>query len=132
MIFWSLFGGASINFAAQRLAAEKERVDAEERQTEQELLQQQQQVMLLTQQMNEKFARLARLREQRKQINIRGERMLRRGARSLDELDEMERAESEAVIDVQASGGVDVIDWNAVFGDAVQGFDETLLSVPES
>lgn len=127
---------------AQRLAAEKERLDAAERQAERELLEQQQklieyqqQSMLLSQQMNESFARLSRLREQRQQVNVRGEQMLRRGAESLDELDDMERAESEAVIDVQLNGGVDVIDWNAVladFGPSASLSGETSLLVPES
>jgi hypothetical protein len=119
-------------FVAERLAAEKERIDAEERQTEQQLLQNQQRMMELTQSMNESFARLSRLREQRQQINVRGEQMLRRGAQSLDELDDIERAESEAVTDVQLNGGVDVIDWNAVFAGLVPGSEETSLSVPES
>lgn len=119
-------------WSAQQLATEKERLDAEERQTEQELFQQQQQMMLLTQQMNERFSRLARLREQRKQIDVRGEQMLRRGARSLDELDEAERAESEAIIDVQAAGAVDVIDWIAVFGDAFPDPSEVAVNPSSS
>lgn len=45
--------------------------------------------------------------------------MVRRGLRSLDELEESERQESEAVIAVQSSGGFGVIDWNAVLGDEV-------------
>lgn len=120
---------------AERLAAEKERIDAEERQTEQQLLLHQQKMMELTQSMNESFARLSRLREQRQQINVRGEQMLRRGAQSLDELDDIERAESEAVVDVQLNGGVDVIDWNAVLGDfglSTPQNGETSLLAPES
>lgn len=119
--------------AAERLAAEKERIDAEERQTEQELLLHQQKMMELTQSMNESFARLSRLREQRQQINVRGEQMLRKGAQSLDELDDMERAESEAVVDVQLNGGVDVIDWNAILADfdsSVPRNEGTFLSAP--
>lgn len=82
--------------------------------------------------MNERFSRLARLREQRKQIDVRGEQMLRRGARSLDELDEAERAESEAIIDVQAAGAVDVIDWIAVFGDAFPDPSEVAVNPSSS
>jgi hypothetical protein len=117
-------------------------LDAEERQAEQELLQQQQklieyqqQSMLLSQSMNESFARLSRLREQRQQINVRGEQMLRRGAQSLDELDDIERAESGVVADVQPNDVVDEIDWNAVlsdFGPLIPQSGETSLSVPES
>lgn len=91
--------------------------------------------MLLSQSMNESFARLSRLREQRQQISVRGEQMLRRGAQSLDELDDLERAESEAVADVQLNDGVDVFDWDAVladFGPLVPETGETSLSVPES
>jgi hypothetical protein len=96
---------------------------------QQRLVEYQQQTMLLSQSMNESFARLSRLREQRQQINVRGEQMLRRGAQSLDELDELERAESEAVIDVQAIGGVDVIDWNVVYEELSE---EMPVLVPES
>ncbi|KAK1973193.1 hypothetical protein LZ30DRAFT_695168 [Colletotrichum cereale] len=44
--------------------------------------------------------------------------MNRLGLQSLDELEAARRAESEAVIEVQSHGGVDVVDWNAMFGDA--------------
>lgn len=98
-------------FVAKQLAAEKERIDVAERQAEKELLDQQQQMlhqqqqmMMLSQQMNEKFAQLSRLREQRKQVNVRGEQMLRKGAQSLDDLDEIERQESEFLSSIQ---GVD-------------------------
>ncbi|KAL7903698.1 hypothetical protein GGI35DRAFT_485126 [Trichoderma velutinum] len=74
--------------------------------------------------MNESIARLSRLREQRQQMTVRGEQMLRRGAQSPDELDDLERAESEAVVDGQLNGGVDVIDWNTVLANlAVLGID---------
>jgi hypothetical protein len=46
---------------------------------------------------------------------LHGVEMVNRGLKSLDELDEAECAELEAVIDVQAIGGVDVIDWNVVY-----------------
>ena len=43
--------------------------------------------------------------------------MVSRGLSSLDDLEESDRQESEAVVEVQANGAFDVVDWNAVFGD---------------
>lgn len=94
--------------AASRLTAEKRRLESEEEQAEEELIE-------LQQQMNERLSRLMRLRRQRKQLQERGVEMVRRGLRSLDELDEAERQEADAVIEVQAHGGVDAIDWSTMF-----------------
>ena len=99
-----------ILFLATRLIAEKRRIEKEEDTTESELL-------ALQQQMNERISRLTRLRRQKKMVISRGHEMIRRGLKSLDELEEAERRESDAVIDVQVSGGLDVVDWNVVFGD---------------
>ncbi|KAH7182202.1 hypothetical protein DER46DRAFT_491871, partial [Fusarium sp. MPI-SDFR-AT-0072] len=46
---------------------------------------------------NERLARLMRLRCQKKQLNERGSEMLRRNVESLDELEALENAESFAV-----------------------------------
>jgi hypothetical protein len=50
--------------------------------------------------------------------------MVRRGLDLLDELDEAERVESEAMVAMQLIGAVDTINWNAVFilsSDIVSG-----------
>jgi hypothetical protein len=44
--------------------------------------------------------------------------MVARGLSSLDELEESDRQESEAVVEAQASGALDVVDWSVVFGDS--------------
>lgn len=87
--------------------AEKRRLELEEEKAEEELI-------ALQQQMNERLSRLMRLRRQKKQIHERGVEMVRRGLNSLDELEESDRREAEAVVDAQSFGAVDVIDWSAV------------------
>ena len=69
---------------------------------------------------SEALAKLERLRKQRESLVTRGSVMVRRGLQSLDELDEFERAESEAAIQVQSLGHVDVVDWNVIFADLSQ------------
>ena len=113
LVFWQYFFVANecvLGFLATRLIKEKRRIEREEDATEAELL-------ALQQQMNEKFARLTRLRRQKKSIVSRGHEMIRKGLQSLDDLEEADRMESEAVIDVQALGGFGVLDWNAIFSD---------------
>lgn len=87
--------------------AEKRRIESEEDSVETELL-------ALQQQVNERIARLTRLRKQKKMVVSKGHDMIRRGLRSLDELEEAERLEAEAAIDVQALGGFGVIDWSSL------------------
>ena len=115
--------------AAQTLIREKRRLEREEDEAEGELLRTQQQfdaeLSRLQQQLNERVARLARLRRQRKAVISRGQEMIRRGLRSLDELEEADRSKSGAAIDVQLSGGVDVLDWNAIFPDEVSSSVDT-------
>jgi len=41
--------------------------------------------------------------------------MVRWGLASLDEVEEMENRESNAVVEAQVNFAVDVVDWNAVF-----------------
>lgn len=69
--------------------------------------------------LDEALNRLERLRRQKRQLLTKGNEMARLGLQSLDELEERDRDESEAVIAVQAVGGFDVLDWNAMFGDAL-------------
>ena len=113
--FWFFFGSLFPDFVlANRLVAEKRRIEKEEELAEEELLELQRQMSVLHQSVNERFARLARLRQQKRLVKTKGVDMIRRGLKSLDELEEVERCESEAVIDVQSSGGFGVVDWNAV------------------
>jgi hypothetical protein len=58
--------------------------------------------------------------------------MVRRGLRSLDELDEADRREAEAVVDIQAHGGADVIDWSTIFDFGVVGESSSEVVVPVS
>ncbi|TPX17587.1 uncharacterized protein E0L32_012121 [Thyridium curvatum] len=98
---------APLGPSASRLLSEKRRLEAAEKTTEAELLEAQR---LL----NEKLARLMRLRMQKESLISRGKEMVRRGLEDLDALDEVERRESDAVLEVQSSGGFDVIDWGTV------------------
>lgn len=50
--------------------------------------------------MNEAIARLIRLRKQKEMARSQGVKLVQRGLRSLDELEEQERQESEAVLAV--------------------------------
>jgi len=74
--------------------------------------------------LNEALARLARLRRQKRQLVTKGQHMTRLGLQSLDDLENEERRESDAVIEAQSLGALDLIDWNAVTGDSVFGVDE--------
>ncbi|KAI1869361.1 uncharacterized protein JN550_005991 [Neoarthrinium moseri] len=91
----------------QRINAEEDRLVREEEVAEEKLLRAQQEV-------NEALSKLMRLRAQKRALKTRGVDMVNRGLRSLDELDEQERAESDAVVAVQSQGGVGVIDWSSV------------------
>jgi hypothetical protein len=97
-------------FVVNRIIAEKRRLEKEEADAEASLLEAHQLV-------TERLARLSRLRRQRETIVSKGQEMVRRGVRSLDELEGLEKAEAEAVVDVQAVGGFGVIDWTTVFED---------------
>ena len=46
----------------------------------------------------------------------KGADIVARGLSNLEELEEVERQESLAVVEAQVSGAVDVIDWSAVLG----------------
>ncbi|TPX15098.1 uncharacterized protein E0L32_012439, partial [Thyridium curvatum] len=75
----------------------------------------------LQKEFDEASARLSRIRKQKRNAHERLQKMVARGLQNLDELEEMERKESEAaaqessaVLEVQANGGFDVIDWSTV------------------
>ncbi|TPX15228.1 uncharacterized protein E0L32_012437, partial [Thyridium curvatum] len=95
-----------------------ERKEIEEEEAFEDLLQRQQRIQ---DEIREATARLIRLRKQRRFLREKGVKMVQRGLQNLDELEEMERKESEAaaqessaVLEVQANGGFDVIDWSTV------------------
>ncbi|TPX07898.1 uncharacterized protein E0L32_010353 [Thyridium curvatum] len=97
------------------------RVTAEAKRLEREEIDEEEKFLELQKQINEVSARLIRLRKQRRSLREKGIQMVQRGLQNLDELEEMERKESEAaaqessaVLEVQANGGFDVIDWSTV------------------
>lgn len=67
--------------------------------------------------LSEALGRLQRVRRQREHHRSRVADMVNRGLSSLDELDAVERSESEAVAPAQASGAVNAIDWSAIGAD---------------
>jgi len=68
----------------------------------------------MQQKMNESFARLVRLRRQREAVVAKGVKMVQEGLRDMEELEEFESRETDAVVDSRAQGAVDVIDWSSV------------------
>ena len=112
-----------------RFIAEKRRIEREEKATEEALLVLQKQMEEQGRLLAEKISRLSRLRKQKEVILSKGKDMVIRGLRDLDELERVEREESEVVVDVQASGGADVIDWSAVFFDEGSGFGGPIAAV---
>jgi len=58
--------------------------------------------------------RLKRLRSQKRVLHDKGIKIVNHGLKSLDELEEVERVEAEAVVAVQANGGFGVVDWSAL------------------
>ena len=97
-----------------RIISESKRIDREEESAEELLSARRSALRQAQADLEEALNRLVRLRRQKRQLVTRGNEMARLGLQSLDELEEVERQESEAVIDVQAMGGFGVIDWNAV------------------
>jgi hypothetical protein len=109
-----------------KVVSESQRLRQEERDTAADLAR-------LQQEMATSLARLDRIRKQRESLVTRGAEMVNRGLQSLDELDAAERLESEAVVSAQASGAMDVIDWNSVgLSDAAFEFDLSTFPVEET
>lgn len=91
-----------------RILAEQRRLKEEEKNAEALLMEYQQKA-------SEALARLSRVRKQKEFLVEKGVEMVSRGLANLEELEQIERRESEAALDVQLSGFVtDVVDWNAV------------------
>jgi hypothetical protein len=105
--------------SVSRFIQEKRRIEREEKVTEGDLLVLQRQMEENQRQLSEKLSRLARLRRQKEVILSKGKEMVIRGLKDLDELEQVEQAEMEAVIDVQAQGAVGVIDWSTVLGESL-------------
>ncbi|KID82168.1 hypothetical protein MGU_10519 [Metarhizium guizhouense ARSEF 977] len=102
-----------------RIISESKRLNREEESAEELLASRREALRQAQADLDESLNRLERLRKQKRQLLSKGNEMTRLGLQSLDELDEEERRESEAVIDAQSFGATDVLDWNAVFGDAL-------------
>ncbi|KAK4170862.1 hypothetical protein QBC36DRAFT_164712, partial [Triangularia setosa] len=98
------------------IVAESKRLAREEESAEERLLRAQQEALRTQHEAQEALATLTRLHRQRQHLTIRGNEMIRRGLVSLDEPEEADRLESEAVVEAQGSDVLDTIDWNAVFG----------------
>ncbi|EXK43533.1 hypothetical protein FOXG_18863 [Fusarium oxysporum f. sp. lycopersici 4287] len=92
---------------ADCLVQAKKRIEAAEEATEEELLD-------LQRRLNERLSRLIRLRRQKRHIETRRQEMLEKGFQSIDELEESERQESEAVVDARSAGAAYVIDWSTI------------------
>lgn len=111
-----------------RILREQRRLDAEEETTENELLRVQEDLARAQRELNERLARLARLRRQKRLLSQKGKKMVAESLANMDELDALEEAEqqreaeaqrlreveSRAVADLQAMGAVGVTDWNTV------------------
>lgn len=118
-------------FVVGRIISESKRLNKEEESAEELLASRRAALRQAQADLDESLNRLERLRKQKRQLISKGNEMARLGLQSLDELEAEERKESDAVIEVQSLGGVDLIDWNAVAGDANFSMDE-LLSVEGS
>lgn len=89
--------------------SEQRRLKEEERQAEALLEEYQRRA-------SEALARLSRVRKQREFLVEKGADMVARGLSNLDALEQSEREESHALLEVQAAPvATDVVDWNAVF-----------------
>lgn len=108
---------------ANRIIAEKHRIEREEEATKEALLRSCEALEAAQKKIADSLDYLARLQKQQNQVISRGEELIRRGAYSLDELDAVERADLEAVVAVQSLVHTDLIDWNSL------DFDDLILPV---
>ncbi|KAK2589469.1 hypothetical protein QQS21_012854, partial [Conoideocrella luteorostrata] len=113
-----------------RIITESKRLNREEESAEELLASRRAALRQAQLDLDESLNRLERLRRQKRQLLSKGNEMARLGLQSLDELEEEERRESEAVIDAQSSGALDVIDWNAMLGDGPDLFSSALVENP--
>lgn len=100
----------------EHLLDETHRLDREEQEEEDRLRERSKALQKAQADLNESLAKLDRLRQQKRMVFKKG--------MSVAEESDPPSAESEAVVEVQSSGGLDVIDWDAVFRDAeMVGFE---------
>ena len=71
--------------------------------------------------LNESLARLHRVRRQKKFVVEKGVRMVMENLRDMDEVEDLDRRELDAVVGARAQGAVDVIDWTSVGLDWTEG-----------
>ena len=94
-----------------RILSEQRRLKEEEKNAEALLAEYQQKA-------SEALARLTRVRKQKESLVERGVEMVARGLSNLEELEQAERQESEAALDVQLGDAMaDGVDWSLVFAD---------------
>jgi hypothetical protein len=107
--FPDFLGFLCLFFLVPRLNREADRLEQAEETAEMQLLRAQQEV-------NEAIARLSRIRRQKRLLRERGVQAIVDGLSSV-EADESSapQVESQAVVDVQSMGALDVIDWDSVF-----------------
>lgn len=99
-----------VDVIARRLVAEKQRLEREEEAAEERLLKLQSESARIHKEMNTEFARILRVRRQRRLVETKGVDMIRRGLNSMDELESVERAEAFA----EESSHIDgtFVDWS--------------------
>lgn len=124
---------ADWSLLVDRIIREQRRLEVEEESTEGDLLRVQDDLVRVQRELNERLARLARLRRQKRLLSQKGKKMVAENLANMDEVEESERQEAEAretesraVADLHAMGGVGVVDWGAVEA-GVSGFDFSLL-----
>jgi hypothetical protein len=105
-----------LTMLVSRIVIESKRLDQEEQDAEELFRAEREAFAQAQRRLDESLARLDRIRRQKRSLLTKGTVMVQRGLASLDEVEEVERQESSAVMEAQASAAVDVIDWNAVLG----------------
>ncbi len=112
-----------------RLTKELDRLDQKELDEESQLEEFQRLQSELQAKVMETQNRLKRIRVQKRSLESKGVEMVNRGLASLDELESVERDESNAVVDVMSLGGFGVVDWNLLDFPV---FDGTAVAVAGS
>ncbi|EGU79255.1 hypothetical protein HZS61_001906 [Fusarium oxysporum f. sp. conglutinans] len=98
--------------AARKIVDEKRRLEREEEAAEDELIKLQAESTRIHNEMNTQFAKITRLRRQRRQVEVKGLDMIQRGLNSMDELEKAEQSEQVALENAMADGTFH--DWSAV------------------
>lgn len=98
--------------AARKIVDEKRRLEREEEVAEDELINLQAESTRIHNEMNAQFAKITRLRRQRRMVEVKGLDMIQRGLSSMDELERAERNEQAALESAMVDGSFR--DWSAV------------------